>query len=184
MVVADPTSPQAPAGHALLICLPSSQEALQKQMNALGFGIANVDNPYAALVELLDRPLVYRSLVISLAAIYREELSVIKTIRVRLPHVDVLLAHTDGRAASMAEAMRMGATGILDAEAVHLLPETAPLKTEISTPATAIEPPPTVTSSTNPEHGADEEPNDFDPLLTAEELRALLQEQPTLPGHG
>ncbi len=183
MVVVDPTSPQTPAGHALLVCLPASLEPLGTQMRGHGYEVHGVDNPYAAFVELLDRPLVYRSVVLSLAAMYREELALVKAIRARLPHVDVLLAHTDGRAAAMAEAMRMGATGLLDEEAVHRLGD--------------IDPPPADPFNPEPHRGnevvaevetreplPDEETNDLDPILTAEELRALLQELPTHPGHG
>jgi hypothetical protein len=160
---------------------------MQTQMRAMGYEVHGVDNPYAAFVELLDRPLVYRSVVVSLAATYREELSLIKAIRGRLPHVDVLLAHTDGRAGAMAEAMRLGATGLLDDETVHRLGDIAP------PPADPFASPPArdqfqqrdedeVDPADEPMQ--DEESNELDPILTAEELRALLQEQPTLPGHG
>lgn len=166
----------------MVVCIPASLEALDRQLQSLGFEVAGVDNPYEAFVELLERPLVYRSLVLSLAAIYREELPLIKSIRSRLPHIDVLLAHTDGRAAAMAEAMRLGATALLDEETVHRLGD--------------ISPPPNLAPilSRTPEASSaggddaacpiEEESNELDPILTAEELRALLQEQPTLPGHG
>lgn len=181
MVVVDPTSPQAPAGLALLVCLPASQETLSAQLRTLGYDVRGVDNPYAALVELLDRPLVYRSVVLSLAAMYREELALVKAIRARLPHVDVLLAHTDSRAAAMAEAMRMGATGLLDEDAVHRLGDIDP------PPADPFKPqrePEAAAKGESHEPLPDEEANELDPILTAEELRALLHEQPTLPGLG
>lgn len=156
---------------------------MKKQMSALGYDVSGVDNPYAAFVELLDRPLVYRSVVVSLAAVYREELTLIKAIRSRLPHVDVLLAHTDGRAAAMAEAMRLGATGILDDEAVHRLGDPAPppesqfeVRAPEPLPAEPLEGP-------AEEPPQDEDSGDLEPILTADELRALLQEQPA-PGHG
>src|SRR4029079_7461695 len=79
-----------------------------------------LDDPYAATVELLKRPLVYRALVVSLSSLYREELPVIATIRKRLPHVDIWLAHTEGRQAAMVEALRLGAAGLLaDDGALH-----------------------------------------------------------------
>jgi hypothetical protein len=184
MVVVDGTSPQAPAGHALLICLPPSLESMRKQMGALGYEVSGADNPYSAFVELLDRPLVYRSVVVSLAAVYREELTFIKAIRGRLPHVDVLLAHTDGRAAAMAEAMRLGATGILDEDAVHRLGDIAPPPGALSGHPSAERPVPASDDGelTPDESTPEEEGNDLEPILTADELRALLQEQPT-PGH-
>ncbi len=183
MVVADPSIPQAPAGHALVVCLPASSQVLDSQLRCLGFEVHTLDDPYSAFVELLDRPLVYRSVVLSLAAMYREELPLIKAIRARLPHVDVLLTHTDGRAAAMAEAMRLGATGLLDEQAVHRLGDVDP---HPSLPASVEmrRPQPTETDPALTRTAADDDGLDFDPILTAEELRALLQEQPTLPGPG
>lgn len=185
MVVADPSSPQAPAGHTLVVCLPASNEALDQQLRAIGFDVQTVDNPFAAFVELLDRPLVYRSVVLSLAAIYREELPLIKAIRSRLPHIDVLLTHTDGRAGAMAEAMRLGATGLLDDQAVHRIGDIDPPPGS-GTPhvQTGESTAPAVTSDATEPAPNDDDFNDLDPILTAEELRALLHEQPTLPGHG
>lgn len=219
MVVADATSPHAPAGHALVICVPASLDALSSELRTLGYDVNGVDNPFTAIVELLDRPLVYRSVVLSLPAVYREELSLIKTIRARLPHIDVLLAHTDGRASAMAEAMRLGATGLLGEDAVHRLSDVEPPPADPRTMDLRAVDLRAVVPSANPgaipsalsgslsaalpaagplvQHGtpatgsnafdaelSDEDLNDLEPILTAEELRALLQEQPTLPPNG
>ena len=77
--------------------------------------------PYQAIVELLERPLAYDALVLSLPTLYREELNIIRTIRERLGHLDVFVADTDGRHAALAEAMRLGATGLLGDEGLHRL---------------------------------------------------------------
>ena len=155
-------------------------------MRAIGFDVHGVDNPFAALVELLDRPLVYRSIVLSLAAMYREELALVKTIRLRLPHVDVLLTHIEGRSAAFAEAMRLGATGLLDDKAVHRLGEIDPppgmSQVDLQS-SPAVSSPPAERDAHKDTIGEDDL-NDFDPILTAEELRALLQVQPMLPGNG
>lgn len=190
MVVADSSSPHAPAGHALVVCMPASLDALTNDLAALGFEVHGIDNPFAAIVELLDRPLVYRSVILSLPALYREELNLIKTIRSRLPHIDVLLAHTDGRAAAMAEAMRLGATGLLDDEAVHRLSDIDPPPSkEVAIPSRPTLMSPSIETSTNPPIESPtsttfDDDCDIEPILTADELRALLQEQPTLPPNG
>lgn len=182
MVIADPHSPYAPAGHALVVCGEASLPALSGELETLGFRVTVAPDPYAAMAELLERPLVYDAVVLSLPAVYRDELSLIRTLRGRMPHVEVLIAHSDGRHAAMAEALRLGATGLLGDEGIHRLmqvnsaftpaafrPESVPARNE---PA----PPVSDERSDNPVLSDDNEP-----LLTADELRALLAEQPSLP---
>lgn len=173
MLIAGPNPSPGTSGHVLALVADASADSLTAELDRLGYRSTMTDDPYAALMELLDRPLVYRALVVSLPSLYREELSIIRTVRAKLPHIDVLLAHTDGRQAALADAMRLGATALLSNEAVHRLAEIHPPPDESAANPTATEePPPTV----------EEEPTDeLEPLLTAEELRALLQEQPTLP---
>src|SRR5947207_14679494 len=103
----------AAAGRALIVGNAQGRGATLAAMQALGFACAELDDPYAATAELLKRPLVYRALVLSLSSLYREELSAIPTVRGRLPHVDIWLAHTEGRQAAMVEALRLGAAGLL-----------------------------------------------------------------------
>jgi DNA-binding NtrC family response regulator len=186
MLIAGPNSSAGSAGHVLAIVNPASAEALQAELGRLGFQVHCVENPYAAFGELLDRPLVFRAVVVSLPALYREELALIKAVRHRLPHMDVLLAHTDGRHAALAEAMRLGATGLLSDEAIHRLADIDPSPTDPS----QLEPATTESDSSDTTSGdtqlsrprdEDESNPDIEPLLTAEELRALLTEQPNLP---
>ena len=167
-----PAPANAPLGPALTLVSSTAAAELTFELQRLGYDSFHLDEPYAALLELLDRPLVYRALVISLPALYRDELSLIRTVRHCLPHLDVLLAHTDGRHAALAEAMRLGATGLLSDDTVHRLAETAPL--------------PDANASAILEEPSDDESFDdtgeiIEPILTAEELRALLHEQPSLP---
>lgn len=179
MLIAGQNPLPSSSGHVLALVADASADSLAAELDRLGYRSTMTDDPYAALIELLDRPLVYRALVVSLPSLYREELSIIRTVRAKLPHVDVLLAHTDGRQAALADAMRLGATALLSDEAVHRL-------------ADVIPPPTDETDLTTEQMPAGDEPlptdepedvsNEFEPLLTADELRALLQEQPTLPG--
>ena len=62
-------------------------------------------------------------MVLSLQSLYRDELAVITTVRQRFPHVSVWLAHTDGRAAALVEAMRLGAEALVSSNGVHALGE-------------------------------------------------------------
>lgn len=187
MVIADPNSPFAAAGHALVACGEATSPALSAELESLGFRVTIAPDPYGLLLELLDRPLVYDAVVLSLPAVYRDELAVISTIRARVPHVEILLAHSDGRHAMLAEGMRLGATGLLGEEGIHRLlqvnaafaPATVrPEPARNETPAAASIPPDDEEIAPSP---GDVEGDDDAPLLTADELRALLAEQPTLP---
>lgn len=179
MLIAGPNASPGSSGNVLAIVADASLEELNGELSRLGYKATATDDPYAALMELLDRPLVYRALVVSLPALYREELAIIRTVRQKLPHVDVLLAHTDGRHAALAEAMRLGATALLSEAAVHRLADVKPRPDEAE-PAPAAEAPAREAEPTEPD--IDDGPQEIEPLLTADELRALLQEQPTLPG--
>jgi hypothetical protein len=161
----------------------------------MGYGCDEADDPYSAFLELCQRPLAFNAVILSLASIYREELQMIPAIRRRFPHLDIWLAQSDGRHAAMAEAIRLGADGLL-AEGQLLRIGLPPAVTDASA---STEP------SMRMSHDSDAEPqriNGFDrpsgesetgsnifsdeisvgePILTADELRALLQEQPSPP---
>jgi len=161
----------AAAGRALIVGNPQGRGATLAAMQALGFTCAELDDPYAATAELLKRPLVYRALVLSLSSLYREEIAVIATVRKRLPHVDVWLAHTEGRQAAMVEALRLGAAGLLAEDgALHRIS------------GQAQEPAPTEPHAGEiaPESG-ESDLSATEPVLSADELRALLQEHPATP---
>ena len=198
MVVADPTSPYAdPTSHALVVCAAASLPELHGELENLGYRITVAADPYQAVVELLDRPTAYDAFVLSLPSLYREELSAIRTVRERLAHLDVFLAHTDGRHAALAEGMRLGATGLLGEEGIHRLanvddaaaapaaerpPECEVLQSSFGgTVIARNEPSPPTSVLRNDDDDDEPLPDANDPLLTADELRALLQEQPTLP---
>ena len=181
-----------PVGRALVVGSASSRSQPLAAMQALGYTCAEIDDPYAAAAELLKRPLVYRAIVLSLTSLYREELNLIATLKRRLPHLDIWLTHTEGRQAAMAESVRLGADGLLGEDgALHRLlqPQSSPPpQQQPEAPPTA--PPPTAPDAPAPvaQHMVD--PVDADdmpsgePVLSADELRALLQEEPSMPPDG
>src|SRR5258706_4009281 len=108
-----------PTGRALIIGSPSCRTAPLNTLQRLGFTCAEIDDPYAAMAEICRRPLVYRAIILSLASMYREELPIIQSVKRRWPHVDVWLTQTDGRHGALADAMRLGADGLLSDDGLH-----------------------------------------------------------------
>jgi DNA-binding NarL/FixJ family response regulator len=131
-----------------------------------------LDDPYAAMLELCRRPLVYRAVILSLTSLYKEELAVVHTIKQRFPHVEVWLTQTDGRQASLAESMRLGADGLLSEDGLHRIAITA--AAEYTAPHAHHE----QSQDTRDSETMESDMNMGEPVLTADELRALLQEQP------
>ena len=175
-----------PTGRALIVgsasCRPGPLATLQR----LGYSCAEVDDPYAGMAELCRKPLAYRSIILSLTSLYREELALIAAVKRRWPHVDVWLTHTDGRHAALADAMRLGADGLLSDDGLHrtaLAPTPAsyaPRDDDARAPRAAVASRPDPAEPADEPHDSDLSPTE--PILTAEELRALLTEQPiTLP---
>lgn len=161
-----------PVGRALIVASSSSRAQPAAVLQQMGFTCAEVDDPYAAMLEICRKPLVYRAIILSLASLYKEELAVVQSIKQRFPHIEVWLTQTDGRQASLAEAMRLGADGLLSDDGLHRIAITAAAE------APALPP------QTPRRSEAEDEPGEMDigigePVLTADELRALLQEQPT-----
>ena len=166
-------------GRALIVASAATQAQPIAVLQRLGFECAPVADPYAAMIELCRRPLVYRAVVLSLQSLYREELPVILTIKRRLPHLEIWLTHTDGRQAAMAEAQRMGADGLLAEDGLHRTG--ASLASGQALPYAS----PAAPIAADSAAGAVEESiNGGEPVLTADELRALLQEQPSMPPSG
>lgn len=175
---------QRPAGQALLVAGPGNRAQPLDVLRGLGYGATEADDPYAAMTELCRRPLVYRAVILSLASLYREELAIIGSVKERFPHVEVWLTHTDGRQAVLAEAMRLGADGLLADDGLHRIAGAGPVSA--ATSAAALPPAPfepTTTEFAAHATGADDAHDDPSngPVLTADELRALLHEQPSVP---
>ena len=71
-----------PIGRALVVAAPSARAQSLKTLTHLGFECGEADEPYAAFVELCNHRLAYQTLVLSLTSLYREELSIITTVRI------------------------------------------------------------------------------------------------------
>jgi len=168
-----------PTGRALIIGSPSCRSAPLNTLQRLGFTCAEIDDPYSAMAEICRRPLVYRAIILSLASLYREELPLIQSVKRRWPHVDVWLTQTDGRHAALADAMRLGADGLLSDDGLHRTAIAGASESLYSRadagpaawPASAVPPVDTLDP-------ADADIPAHEPILTAEELRALLADQP------
>lgn len=176
-----------PVGRALLVGSPASRAEAVEMLERVGFASSEADDPYAAMMELCRRPLIYRALILSLGSLYREELPLIAVVKRRFPHVEIWLTQTDGRAAALADGMRLGADGLLGedglhriavpgaaaAESAHGIRGNEPLLAGDTAHAEAM----AESNVASPEF----ERSLTEPVLTADELRALLQEQPS--GH-
>jgi hypothetical protein len=181
-----------PNGRALLIGSAAVRPATAESLGRLGYVCGDADDPYAGMMELCRRSLMYQAVILSLASLYREELPIIRAIKRRFPHVEVWLAHTDGRQAALAEAMRLGADGLLDDDGLHRIAvatmgveEPADMARADSRPMTEsarLAAPPAEKASTFESDEYDSASNE--PILSAEELKALLQEQPSMPQAG
>jgi CheY-like chemotaxis protein len=166
-----------PIGCALIVANPSSRAQPAEVLVGLGYTCAEVDDPYAAMLELCRRPLVYRAVILSLTSLYKEELAVVQTIKQRFPHVEVWLTQTDGRQGSLAESMRLGADGLLSEDGLHRIAITA--AAEYSAPKVH-----NAQTDDSQSETMELDMNMGEPVLTADELRALLQEQPATDRDG
>ena len=163
-----------PIGRALVVASASARAQSLKILTQLGFECGESDEPYAAFVELCNHRLAYHALVLSVASLYREELSIITTVKRLLPHVDIWLTQTDGRQAALAEAMRLGADGLLAEDGLHRIAPGSDRNTMQR-----------AQNNRSPTHALraaemDEVPIG-EPVLSSDELRALLQDQPMIP---
>ena len=190
-----------PSGRALVVGNPAGRVEPLATLQRMGYGCAEADDPYAAMAELCSRPMVYRAVIVSLSSLHREELTFITGIKRRYPHVEIWLTHTDGRQSALAEAMRLGADGLLSGEGLHRVAVPAPgavpyvpePEPELEAPAIGPaphaamqQPAPAVADPASAQAaGGEDETNAIgEPVLSADEVRALLQEQPLPPPVG
>ncbi len=172
-----------PVGHAMVVCSDATRSAPSEVLRRVGYEIDHRDDPYAAMLELCRRPLVFRAIVLSLQALYRDELQIIGTVRRRFPHITIWLTHTDGRQAALAEAMRLGAEGLVSEDGMHSFADSVEVPTPAPAP-TQFRPAPVQASTPEPQPPATapaarsaNPPQSIDPVLTAEELQALLGDE-------
>ena len=164
-----------PPGRALIVGQTALRIAPTMALTKQGYVCTEVDEPYDAMVTLCRRPLFYSAVIFSLNSLYREELLIISSIKRRFSHIDIWLSDTDGRQAALAESMRLGADGLVADDGLHRIATAPPQPAteESDIPASANSPP-----TDQPAESSLPRENSADPLLTAEELRALLQESP------
>jgi len=186
------------SGRALVIGSAACRVSVVTVLDRLGYQATELDDPYEAMAEVCRRPLAYRAVILSLASMYREELQIITAVKGRYSHIEIWLSHVDGRAAALAEASRLGADGLLAEDGLHRFATTseeAAAKVAVGAVA-GVRPAakPTVAQGGQPGLGQAAKPDRMDgplvdvpvgePVLTAEELRALLQEPPLGYGDG
>ena len=164
-----------PTGRAIVVGSAGCRGAAVQTLRSLGFQTIEADDPYSAAAELSRRSMTYRAIILCLNSFYREELSFIASVKHRYPHIDIWLSQTDGRAAALAEALRLGADGLLSDDGPHRFAMTEPVGGTTTPSKPAAEPP-------RPMVKVFAESPIADPVLTADELRALLQE-PARPEH-
>lgn len=171
-----------PSGRAIVVANPAARQQPLSAMSALGFGCVEMDDPYLAMAELCRRPAAYQALVLSLTSVYREELQLVSSVKQRFGHVEIWLTQIEGRQGALADAMRLGADGLLGEDGLHRI-ATPRGGAEATSPrgAAAVAPKKDSPAATA---DAEEETPINEPVLTADELRALLQEQPSFPPLG
>lgn len=168
----------------MLVGNPASRAEPVTVLRELGFSCEEADDPYSAFAELCRRPLAFSAVVLSLSSLYREELQIVPSIRQRFPHLDVWLAQAEGRQAAMAEALQLGADGLLSRDGLHRIGLAGQPPGNASAAKRAAPQQPQAADAyadDDDRQSADaaSETDEFpggEPVLTAEELRALLQE--------
>ena len=184
-----------PVGGALLVGAASCRAKPLATLGGLGYTCAESDDPYAAMAELCRRPLLYRAVILSISSMYREELQLIRAVKRRFPHVEVWLADTDGRQGTLADGMRLGADGLLADDGLHRIAvgpmeqtdcdaAEVPLSASFLAAGDSDEVAPADLSSGQSPHRHEIDNTLSEPVLSADELRALLQEQPASPPNG
>ncbi len=103
----------------MIVGNPACRGAPHASLAREGYQCAELDDPYSAMAELCRRPLVYRALVISLNSFFAEELSLIGAVKRRFPHIEIWLTDLEGRQAALAEALGMGADGLVAEDGLH-----------------------------------------------------------------
>ena len=147
--MSEPSTTDSPsaAGLALVVGTPERRRHAVSAVEAGGAIAVQVDDPYIAMAELSRSPAGFSTVVLSLHGVYREELQIIAAIRRRFPHVDVWLTDLDGRSAALAEAMRLGADGLLGEDGLHRLSTRANRETTVASEPTISR----VTSAARPQ---------------------------------
>jgi hypothetical protein len=162
-------------GRALVVGNPACRQAVLQVLSQEGQTAFETECPYQAMAELARKSQAYRMVILSLQSLYREELVIVAAIKSRHPDLDVWLAQTEGRAGALTDALQLGADGIVAGDGLHRL---AAAGATIPAPAVPSCPDEPVREITLPPEEPVLSVTPSDPVLTADELRALLQEPP------
>lgn len=149
-----------------------------------GFCCDQTNDPYQAMLRLCKPGPDFACVVLSLNGLYREELAMIAAIKRHLPHLEIWLSNTDGRQASLAEAIRLGADGLLADDDLHRLGSNAAVAAPAANPAAIAPNKPGASTSIPPAAPAAAAAIANEPILSDEELRALLEDLPPAPMAG
>jgi hypothetical protein len=104
-----PHAAESAAGpRCLLIEGDQAAPELAAVAHSRGWQIDAQPDPYAAMLALARRPLVYRGLLLALDALYPTELTILRAVGHRYPHVERLVCR--GTPTQLAEAEALGAT--------------------------------------------------------------------------
>lgn len=193
----------APAGHGsggafalsgARVAVVGSGEVLARvlgQLHTMGAGCIALEDPYRAAADIARRHDRYDAVVIALPCLYAEELPLIATLRRLAPTARIILAAADQHVSMLAAAMRFGASAVLTAQGIELLAASESLEPnpavagQSSTPLSprAAEVETQREPEAEPVAEADQATDDEDafngghPLLSAEELHALLHDE-------
>lgn len=165
------------------------------QLHRLGAACVVLDDPYRAIAEMARRPGSYPVAVFVLPSIYPNELPAIAAILRHSPGTRVVLAAAEQQVALLAAALRLGASGVVTEEGIESFgtserePAPPPSIVPARPPAVMHAPPARVVEAKppspalqeeveaeepEPEHEQDMDVQD--PILTADELHALLHD--------
>jgi hypothetical protein len=168
-----------PQGQALIVGQHANCIVPQSIMRQLGVECSQAADAYEAMSLICRQPTVFSTVVLSLHSLYREELQIIASIRNRFPFVEIWVSDSDGRQLALTDALKLGADGLLDQDGLHrrdfVISPTAPdvelaSKNQVNSH-----------DGNSIDRGFSSATN-TDPLLTADELRALLADVPVPAG--
>ena len=146
-----------------MVADPDRRDTAAALLARAGYDPEPAEEPYSAMLALARRPGAYRAVALSLPGLHRPELNLLSAVARRLGHVERWVCHADGHSGLLAEAMRLGATALLDEAGLH--PLAAPPPAQHPRP----DPPPALVG------GLIDDPDDG-VTLSADELRALLDD--------
>jgi hypothetical protein len=168
---------------------------------------ATYGDPYAAMCAIASSPAKWQMVVLDLQQLYDGELAIIPAIRTTANHCRVVVAHADGRPAMLARAIRLGIDGLLTGGKIEWLTTmqaamSPPVAERAITPPQDSPPPTPEAASPATSHALQHDHIDQtdhadqadqaelrsvadiyqdEPLLTADELKALLSDHDIRP---